>query len=1082
MKHNRRGLRIAVLGCAALVLVGLTRPPGRAADWPTHQGNAQRNAVTDERLALPLSPVWVHQPRHAPQPAWPPPAKQDFWHGESNLAPRVDFDRAFHVVVAGDALFYGSAPEHAVHCLDAATGAVRWSFFTEGPVRFAPALRQDKVYFGSDDGSVYCLQIADGGLVWKYRPSPVDRRLPGNGYVTSLWPVRTGLAIEGATVYAGAGLFPEHGVYLFALDADTGQERWKRTISQPAQGYLAADAGALWVPSGRTGVMAVRLQDGKDLDTVDSCGSYLVATQGQVFCENSRYQRQLLVRGALTSPAHFVTVAGDTAYFQSPREFVALTLAPYVQWGTELAGLRGRHKKLSEELEKLGKRDPAKAATIKSQLDALRALIADLEDKLKNKCHLWRRRDTPAFAFVLAGDTLFCGREGSVTAARTSDGVEVWSAEVAGRAYGLAVAQGRLFVSTDEGRIYCFTPGPAAPPPVVQFPEPRSPFPSGELDPAYAAAAETIVNQLPIRKGYALVLDCGDGRLACELARRSEFQIVGVEADATKAAQARQALAQAGLLGRVSVHHVPGDKLPYPPYFANLIVSDGAVVSGKLPADWSEIRRVLRPYGGLVMFGGERLTTGAAEQAVREAALEGSQVVSGRGTWVLGRRGPLPGAGEWTHQYANPANTASSGDTLVRGKLAPLWFGEPGPRDMIDRHNRTMAPLFKDGRLFVPANERIIALDAYNGTRLWEVDVPGSRRLGVMKDAAHMAVTDDCLYIAVADKCRGLNVGTGRQEIVLQAPQPAAESARHWGYLAVVADRVLGTLQKPSASFSSHSKLSSILEGDFRPVVVSDGLFSLDRRTGATRWVYAAALLNSAVALGNGRVYFLEARDLAPAAQSTDGRIRIDHFLSGATFLVALDAASGRRLWERPVHLPFQHIVYVCYAPPVDAVLVTGTFNGKVGTAARVFYGLRAFRSDTGAGLWERDLATGAPDGTHGEQWQHPVILSHAVLSKYFECDLRTGAPLSGRTFTAGHGCGTLSASASVLFLRGGNPRMFDLTSGTGAPLNRVSRPGCFINIVPAGGVVSIPEASAGCTCSYPLQASFAYVPVDADR
>jgi hypothetical protein len=56
---------------------------------------------------------------------------------------------------------------------------------------------------------------------------------------------------------------------------------------------------------------------------------------------------------------------------------------------------------------------------------------------------------------------------------------------------------------------------------------------------------------------------------------------------------------------------------------------------------------------------------------------------------------------------------------------------------------------------------------------------------------------------------------------------------------------------------------------------------------------------------------------------------------------------------------------------------------------------------------------------------------------------------------------------------------MVDLNSGKGLPLNRVSRPGCFINIIPAGGVVSVPEASAGCTCSYPLQGSFAYVPCD---
>jgi outer membrane protein assembly factor BamB len=230
------------------------------------------------------------------------------------------------------------------------------------------------------------------------------------------------------------------------------------------------------------------------------------------------------------------------------------------------------------------------------------------------------------------------------------------------------------------------------------------------------------------------------------------------------------------------------------------------------------------------------------------------------------------------------------------------------------------------------------------------------------------------------------------------------------------------------------------------------------------------------MALGHGRVFFLEARH---ATKSQNGRIRLDQFFSGPTFLVALDANSGGKQWEIPVKLPFQHIAYLCYAPPVDAVLVTGTFNAKVGATENLFYGLRAFRSDTGAVLWGREVVAGSPGGDHGEQWQHPVILNNEVLSKYYRCDLRTGVSLPNPTFNEGGGCGTLSASASAIFFRGGNPRMVDLNSGKGLPLNRVSRPGCFINIIPAGGVVSVPEASAGCTCSYPLQGSFAYVPCD---
>jgi len=49
----------------------------RATDWPTYGGDARRSGVTDEELALPLSEAWQHR-THAPRPAWPQPAKQDF--------------------------------------------------------------------------------------------------------------------------------------------------------------------------------------------------------------------------------------------------------------------------------------------------------------------------------------------------------------------------------------------------------------------------------------------------------------------------------------------------------------------------------------------------------------------------------------------------------------------------------------------------------------------------------------------------------------------------------------------------------------------------------------------------------------------------------------------------------------------------------------------------------------------------------------------------------------------------------------------------------------------------------------------
>ena len=110
------------------------------------------------------------------------------------------------------------------------------------------------------------------------------------------------------------------------------------------------------------------------------------------------------------------------------------------------------------------------------------------------------------------------------------------------------------------------------------------------------------------------------------------------------------------------------------------------------------------------------------------------------GLWVNIVRGKLTGAGEWTHLHADPSNSACSNDQLAKGSMQLQWFGPPGPRDMIDRHHRNVAPLYKDGRLFVPGDDVVWAVDAYNGTINWRKEIPGSRRLGAFLDSGSMAV------------------------------------------------------------------------------------------------------------------------------------------------------------------------------------------------------------------------------------------------------------------------------------------------------------------------------------------------------
>ena len=78
-------------------------------------------------------------------------------------------------------------------------------------------------------------------------------------------------------------------------------------------------------------------------------------------------------------------------------------------------------------------------------------ILADIR-----KCVLWRVPCKQPYALILAGDILFSGGNNEVVAYAASDGKRVWSAPVNGDAMGIAVAHGRLLVSTDKGTIHCF--------------------------------------------------------------------------------------------------------------------------------------------------------------------------------------------------------------------------------------------------------------------------------------------------------------------------------------------------------------------------------------------------------------------------------------------------------------------------------------------------------------------------------------------------------------------------------------------------------------------------------------------------
>ncbi|MCH7989164.1 MAG: PQQ-like beta-propeller repeat protein, partial [Planctomycetes bacterium] len=203
---------------AGFLLVAIFAQNTFAAGWPMARGNAARSGYTSEALPENLSIAWTYKANHAPAPAWP---RDD----------RMQFDRAYHVVVANGTLFFGSSVDGKVYALDAATGREKWTFFTEGPVRFAPVVWKDRLFVGSDDGYLYCLSTADGSLIRKMRGGPQSDRVLGNGHIISRRPVRGGPVILDDILYFAAGIWQSEGVYLYAVNPGSGKVLWPNDSS-----------------------------------------------------------------------------------------------------------------------------------------------------------------------------------------------------------------------------------------------------------------------------------------------------------------------------------------------------------------------------------------------------------------------------------------------------------------------------------------------------------------------------------------------------------------------------------------------------------------------------------------------------------------------------------------------------------------------------------------------------------------------------------------------------------------------------------------------------------------------------------
>lgn len=599
--------------------------------------------------------------------------------------------------------------------------------------------------------------------------------------------------------------------------------------------------------------------------------------------------------------------------------------------------------------------------------------------------------------------------------------------------------------------------------------EVQSPYTEDGLMRKSRAAAEVILNAVKIRKGYAIDYGCGEGRLAFALAKRSELTVIGVTADAGQANRARSALRRAGIYGsRVIIHHRPLAHLRHTDNLYNIAVSSELLHNGNLPGDHSELLRVLRPSGGVLALVGEPQIDLA--KIIADSPLSKETITEFSGELLLARRKVLNGAGEWTHTYGTAAQTANSGDEIVDGgEMALQWFGKPGARGMIDRQGRNPPPLTSNGILYVQGDNRIWGQDAFNGTILWNYEFPSElRRVNTPRDGSNMCADNMSLFIAMRDLAYRFEGQTGR---LLNSYSVIGDDKSNWGYIANDGNLLFGSSIKLGSEYTKFKGTPYWYDStgtQDTAKVCSDNLFAIDKQSGLKKWEYQGGkIINTTIAIGDGRVYFVESNSSSLRNQPTS-RIASNNLWSSLR-LVALNQNTGVKIWSQAININKSNYPVVFFLAYAKSRLVLSYTTNR--------YYVDAYSSVSGSKVWSKNHSWNRDH--HGGHMYHPLIVGDAVIVEPYGYKLSNGVVVH-RGLPARGGCSTMSASKNTVHYINwdydkGSMYFWDLNDNR-RRLMVGSRSSCWLSLISGNGMILSPTASSGCRCRYPIQTSIGFM------
>ena len=1105
MTHIKRPLIFSLVVLLFAFGVGCDRQ-FKNYDWAMWRYDANRSASSPQQLPDKLNLLWV---REYPKltPTWDDPLNQDL----------MQFDKVYSPVVHQKTLFIGSNASDCLIALETDTGQEKWRYYVDGPVRLPAVAGDGKVYFVSDDGHLYCLNAEVGTLIWKFQGIPSHRKILGNERLISVWPARGGPVLKDGIVYFGAGIWPFMGVFIYALDAETGDIVWEndsagsKYMLQPhnspayagvaPQGSFVVAGDKLLVPGGRSVPACFDLKTGElqyyHLAKHNKTGGAFVAAMEKYFVNYHRDGVVTLYDLATGDPA--IRRFGNVPVMTENTFFSQGDLITAFDFGNIRTGVKNE-----------------------IVVDEKGGSVKTVQDKKWFLDTRWTFNVDASGDLIRAGKKLYAGGLNVISAVSIPSGggkPKITSTiEVKGTVGQIIAADGKLFAVTLEGRIYAFGGNPPETPAFYSYKTATSRSGEfGDVAKAISSQAASILKATGIREGYCLAYGLENGNLVEALARQSDLRIIAIDPDPAKVEKLRKRFDAAGLYGkRLSIQVGDAFNFEAPPYLASLTVFENleAVQNGLPFAKRSDefFRKTyhnMRPYGGVACLPVRRDEISDVKRKIQEIELPKAQVRLTEGDaglakshryLLLIRDGSLPGAADWTHQYGDIANTVKSDDKLVKLPLGVLWFGGSSNMDVLPRHGHGPPEQIIGGRLFVEGIDNLSARDVYTGRVLWkrnlsrldtydvyydetyedtpldttynQVHIPGANARGT-----NYVATEDKVYLALKNRCLVLDPATGKTIDEFTLPKETkGDDPPEWGYIGVYKDYLIA-----GADFVHYLDFLELDELNPRmrkrsqafynyDITASKRLVVMDRHTGEVIWAREAKLgfWHNAIAAGNDTIFCIDM--LAPSVAAALKR-RMRTFRFEPPQLTALEASSGKAIWKTTKDV---FGTWLSYSKEYNILLQAGRRSRDMIRGEPE--GLIAYKAASGKVLWQKDVSHGGPYMLHGDT----IYTDRAAYNMLTGEKVMRVDPLTGEetpwVFRRNYGCNYAVASEHLLTFRSAAAGFYDLSRDGGTGNFGGFRSSCTSNLIAANGVLNAPDYTRTCSCSYQNQTSLALV------